>query len=132
MAVVDLTEKFTQIHEYWRPKVVAALNGQEVKLVKFKGVFPWHYHAAEDELFMVWKGTMQIEFRARGDGLDSDRPADRVETLQAGELTVVPKGEEHRTIAENEAEVMIFEPAAVLNTGNVVDQSFTAPNGVRI
>ena len=75
---------------------------------------------------------MRIEFRARGEGLDADRPADRVETLQQGELTVVSKGEEHRTIAEKEAEVLIFEPAAVLNTGNLVDACFTAPNDVKI
>jgi mannose-6-phosphate isomerase-like protein (cupin superfamily) len=75
---------------------------------------------------------MQIEFRARGEGLDPDRPADRVEELTQGELIVVPQGEEHRTLAENEAEVLIFEPAAVLNTGNVVHESFTAPNGVKL
>lgn len=128
----NLQEKFGQINEHWRPKMVAELNGQEVKVVKFEGVFPWHFHEVEDELFMVWKGAMQIEFRERGEGLDPERPADRVVDLNQGELTVVPKGEEHRTIAENEAEVLIFEPAALLNTGNVVDESFTAPNGVKI
>ena len=132
MAVVNLTEKFALIPEHWRPKTVAALNGQEVKLVKFQGVFPWHYHEAEDELFLLWKGAMKIEFRARGENLDPGRPADRVVQLNQGELTVVRKGEEHRTIAATEAEVMIFEPATVLNTGNVIDDTFTAPRGVRI
>ena len=132
MSTINLDEKFALISEHWRPKVVAALNGQEVKLVKFQGVFPWHHHEAEDELFMVWKGTMQIEFRARSEGMDPDRPADRVQTLNAGEMTVVPRGEAHRTIAETEAEVLIFEPATVLNTGNVVDDKFTAPRGEQI
>jgi len=132
MEVVNLDDNFEQIEEQWRPKVVAALNGQEVKLVKIAGVFPWHYHEREDELFMVCKGVMQIEFRDRGEGLDSERAADRIVELQVGELTVVPRGEEHRTIAVSEAEVTIFEPASVLNTGNVTDELFTAPKGVRI
>jgi mannose-6-phosphate isomerase-like protein (cupin superfamily) len=132
MAVINLADKFGRIEEHWRPKVVAALNGQEVKLVKFEGVFPWHYHADGDELFMVWKGSMQIEFRTRSDDLDPDRPAERIEALNVGELTVVPKGQEHRTVAVTEAEVLIFEPAAVRNTGNVVDDTFTAPTGVTL
>jgi mannose-6-phosphate isomerase-like protein (cupin superfamily) len=114
----SLTEKFAMIGEHWRPKVVAQLNGQEVKLVKFKGVFPWHHHEKEDEMFLVWRGEMTIEFR---DG--------RV-TLLAGELCVVPRGVEHRTMADDEAEVLIFEPAETRNTGNVLDEKFTAPNGV--
>jgi mannose-6-phosphate isomerase-like protein (cupin superfamily) len=113
-----LIEKFALIHEHWRPKVVAQLNGQEVKLVKFCGVFPWHRHEHEDEMFLVWRGEMAIEFR---DG--------RV-VLRAGELCVVPRNVEHRTSAEAEAEVLLFEPAGVRNTGNVVDEQFTAPNGV--
>ena len=118
MNKASLTEKFAMIGEHWRPKVVAQLNGQEVKLVKFKGVFPWHHHEKEDEMFLVWRGEMTIEFR------------DRRVTLQAGELCVVPRGTEHRTMADDEAEVLIFEPAETRNTGNVVDETFTAPNGV--
>ena len=118
MNKASLSEEFALIHEHWRPKVVAELNGQEVKLVKFQGVFPWHHHKHEDEMFLVWRGQMTIEFR------DS-----RVE-LRAGELCVVPRGVEHRTMADPEAEVLVFEPAATRNTGNIVDQSFTAPNGV--
>jgi mannose-6-phosphate isomerase-like protein (cupin superfamily) len=116
----DLNEKFALIQEHWRPKVVAELNGQEVRLVKFLGVFPWHQHEQEDEMFLVWRGEMTIEFR------------DRVVTLKAGEFCVVPRGVEHRTMADVEAEVIVFEPAQTRNTGNVVDEKFTAPNGVVI
>jgi len=132
MKVVNLDEKFELIEEQWRPKEVAALNGQEVKLVQIDGVFPWHYHEHEDELFMVGKGVRQIEFRDRGEGLDSERAADRIGELQGGELTVVPRGEEHRTRAVSEAEVMIFEPASGLNTGTLTDVLFAAPKGVRM
>jgi mannose-6-phosphate isomerase-like protein (cupin superfamily) len=117
MNKASLTEKFGMIHEHWRPKVVAHLNGQEVKLVKFQGVFPWHHHDGEDEMFLVWRGQMTVEFR------------DRQVILQAGEFCVVPHGVEHRTLAETEAEVILFEPAHTRNTGNVVDERFTAPNG---
>lgn len=117
---INLTEKFSLIHEHWRPKVVGALNGQEVKLVKFQGVFPWHHHEVEDELFLVWRGQMQIEFR------------DRTVTLDPGEFCIVPHGVEHRTLAAEEAEVLLFEPSATRNTGNVADDSFTAPDGVSI
>ena len=120
MTKASLTEKFSLIQEHWRPKVVAELNGQELKLVKFAGVFPWHHHEQEDELFLVWRGRMVIEFR------------DHRVVLEAGELCVVPRGVEHRTMAESEAEVLVFEPAATRNTGNVVDETYTAPNGVPI
>jgi mannose-6-phosphate isomerase-like protein (cupin superfamily) len=120
MIKVALTEKFSLIQEHWRPKVVAELNGQEVKLVKLQGVFPWHHHEREDELFLVWRGEMAIEFR------------DRRVVLAPGEFCVVPRGVEHRTMAESEAEVLLFEPAATRNTGNVEDAEFTAPNGVRV
>ena len=117
---ISLSDKFSLIHEHWRPKVVAELNGQELKLVKMCGVFPWHQHEHEDELFLVWHGQMVIEFR------------DRRVILEARELCVVPRGIEHRTMADTEAEVLIFEPAATRNTGNVADEVFTAPNGVLI
>src|SRR5271163_1339665 len=102
---ISLSDKFAAIQEHWRPKVVATLSGQELKLVKFSGVFPWHHHEHEDELFLVWRGEMVIEFR---DG--------RV-VLQAGELCVVSRGVEHRTMANAEAEVLVFEPAGTRNTG---------------
>jgi mannose-6-phosphate isomerase-like protein (cupin superfamily) len=120
MKKTSLDEKLALISEYWRPKVVAQLNGQELKLVKFKGVFPWHHHEREDEMFLVWRGQMTIEFR------------DHRVILEAGELCVVPRGVEHRTMAEDEAEVLVFEPAETRNTGNIVDEKFTAPNGVVI
>ncbi len=116
----SLAEKFALISEHWRPKVIATLNGHEVKLVKVQGTFPWHFHAQEDELFLVWRGTMTIEFR------------DRQVVLHAGEYCVVPRGVEHRTLADQETEVLIFEPGETKNTGNVDDAIFTAPNNVRI
>jgi mannose-6-phosphate isomerase-like protein (cupin superfamily) len=120
MNKTSLAEKFALIHEHWRPKVVAQLNGQELKLVKFAGVFPWHKHDDEDELFLVWRGQIAVEFR------------DQRLTLQAGDFCVVPHGVEHRTIADVEAEVLVFEPAQTRNTGDVVDDTFTAPIGVTI
>ena len=117
---INLTDKFALFDEHWRPKVVGALNGQEVKLVKVQGTFPWHHHDHEDELFLVWRGRFRVEFR------------DHIADLGPGEMIVVPHGVEHRTAADEEAEVLIFEPAAVRNTGNVEDEKFTAPNGVGI
>ena len=117
---VNLNHKFSLFSEHWRPKVVAELNGHEVKLVKFKGEFVWHHHDSQDELFLVWKGQFRLEFR------------DRSVELRAGEFLVVPRGIEHRTVAEEEVEVIIFEPAETLNTGNVVDDKFTAPGGVTV
>jgi len=120
MPTASLDEYFSRISEHWRPKVVAELNGQEVKLVKFQGEFPWHHHDEEDEMFLVWRGSMRLEFE------------DRVVELSAGQFCVVPRGVEHRTCAAEEACVVLFEPAATRNTGNVVDENFTAPNGVRL
>jgi mannose-6-phosphate isomerase-like protein (cupin superfamily) len=117
---VDLAEKFAAFSEHWRPKIAAQLNGQDVRLVKAKGVFPWHSHADAEEMFLVWKGTFRVEFR------------DHVVEMGPGQMVVVPRGVEHRTAADEEAEVIIFEPSEVVNTGNVVDAEFTAPRGVRI
>jgi mannose-6-phosphate isomerase-like protein (cupin superfamily) len=116
----NLDGKFALFSEHWRPKVVAALNGQEIKIVKVRGTFPWHHHASEDEFFLVWKGRFRVEFR------------DRIVELGQGEGVVVPRGVEHRTAADEEAEVLVFEPAATRNTGNVTDATFTAPDGARI
>ena len=120
MTRVNLTNSFAAFTEHWRPKVIAALNGQEVKLAKFRGEFVWHSHADADELFLGWRGNFRVEFR------------DRIVELGPGELLVVPRGVEHRTVADEEAEVLIFEPAATRNTGDVIDAKFTAPNGVTI
>ena len=117
---VCLAQKFAAFSEHWRPKVVGELNGQEVKLVKFQGVFPWHHHETEDELFLVWRGRMRIEFR------------DHIVELNAGEFLIVPHGVEHRTAADAEAEIVLFEPAATRNTGSAPESEFTAPEGARI
>ena len=120
MEKVVLAEKLALITEHWRPKVIGELNGQEVKLVKFKGVLVWHHHEREDELFLGVVGNFRVEFR------------DRVVEMHPGELIIVPRGVEHRTVADEEAAILVFEPAATLNTGNVVHPEFTAPTGVRI
>jgi quercetin dioxygenase-like cupin family protein len=112
---VVLAEALSTIAEHWRPKVVGALNGQEVKLAKFCGTFPWHHHDEADELFLGVAGTFRVEFR------------DRAVALGPGEFLIVPRGVEHRTVADAEASVLLFEPAGVRNTGNVVDHPFTAP-----
>ena len=120
MKKVNLAEKFALITEHWRPKVVGELNGQEVKLVKFQGAFPWHHHEREDEMFMALRGSFRIEFR------------DKTIELNEGEFVIVPHGIEHRPVADEEVEVLLFEPAQLLNTGNVVDEKFTAPVGDKI
>ena len=106
---VRLAEKFALFHEHWSPKVVGELNGQQVKLVKFRGAFAWHHHEEEDELFLVHRGAFRMEFR------------DRSVSLEAGDFLIVPRGVEHRPVADEEVEVLLFEPASTLNTGNVRD-----------
>jgi mannose-6-phosphate isomerase-like protein (cupin superfamily) len=120
MSPICIDEKFSLFSEHWRPKTIARLNGQELKLIKVQGVFPWHKHETEDELFLVWRGTFRVEFH------------DHVVTLRPGELVVVPAGVEHRLAADEEAEVLCFEPAGVRNTGDVEDPAFTAPMGVTL
>lgn len=117
---IALTEKFSCFQDHWRPKVLAGLNGQEIKLIKCKGEFPWHHHSDADEFFLVWRGNFRVEFR------------DHIVRLGPGECVLVPRGIEHRTCADEEAEVLCFEPADVLNTGNVTDEKFTAPKGARV
>jgi len=118
---VSLAAKLAAITEHWRPKVVGELNGQEVKLVKLQGEFVWHHHADEDELFLVVRGHLRIELRDDG----------AVE-LDPGEFVIVPRGVEHRPVALEEVEILLFEPAATRNTGNVEHPTLTAPNGVRV
>ena len=110
MEKVNIAQKFEQIHEYWKPYIAGELNGQLVKLDKLKGEFVWHHHENEDELFLVVKGRFRMELR------------DRNIWLEEGEFLVVPRGMEHRPVAEEEAWIMLFEPAATLNTGNVVNE----------
>lgn len=104
---VLLASKLALVKDHWHPRVVAALNGQHVKVVKLLGVFTWHHHEREDELFLVLGGRLRIEFR------------DGAAELGPGELIVVPRGMEHRPVADEEAEVLLLEPAGTLNTGNV-------------
>lgn len=106
MEKVNLREKFSLFTDHWKPKVVGELNGQQVKLVKFAGPFIWHHHDAEDELFLVVKGRFRMEFQ------------DRQVWLEEGEFLVVPRGVEHRPVADEEVHVLLFEPASTLNTGN--------------
>ncbi|HEX8491998.1 MAG TPA: cupin domain-containing protein [Pyrinomonadaceae bacterium] len=113
MEKVNLAEKFSLFHEYWKPKIVGELNGQLIKLVKFVGPFSWHHHDDEDEMFMVVKGRFRMEFR------------DRDVWLEEGEFLIVPRGIEHRPVADEEAEVLLFEPATTLNTGNVRNELTT-------
>lgn len=106
MIKVNLLEKFSQFQDHWSPKIAGSLNGQQVKLVKFKGAFTWHHHENEDELFYVVKGSFTMELR------------EKVIEIREGEFLIVPKGVEHRPHAKEEVWVMLFEPASTLNTGN--------------
>lgn len=110
MDKVTLLQKFDQVTDYWSPKVVGELNGQQVKLAKFYGEFIWHQHANEDEAFFVLKGAFRMEYR------------DRVVELNEGDMLIVPRGVEHKPVAENEVWVMLFEPASTLNTGNIQNE----------
>ena len=107
MEKINLLEKFSTFGDHWEPKIAGDLNGQQVKLVKFLGPFVWHHHDNEDELFLVVKGRFRMEFR------------DRDIWLEQGEFLIVPRGVEHRPVAEEEVHVLLFEPATTLNTGNV-------------
>jgi mannose-6-phosphate isomerase-like protein (cupin superfamily) len=110
MEKVNLAEKLSLFQDHWHPRIVGELNGQQVKLVKFAGEFVWHHHEHEDELFLVVKGQFQMEFR------------DRTVSLHEGEFIIVPSGVEHRPVAEEEVEVLLFEPSTVLNTGNMQNE----------
>jgi len=110
MNKVNLEEKFSQFDEHWQPKIVGELNGQYVKLAKLKGEFVWHQHETEDEMFMVIKGQLLIKLR------------DRDVILNPGEFFIIPRGVEHIPIAEEEVQVMLFEPKSVINTGDVQDE----------
>ncbi len=110
MEKVNLAQKLQLFHEHWKPKIVGELNGQMVKLVKFQGPFVWHHHQEEDEMFLVIQGRFRMEFR------------DRQVWVEEGEFLIVPRGIEHRPVAEEEAQVLLFEPSTVLNTGNVTNE----------
>lgn len=110
MEKVNLAKKFSRFEDHWSPKIVGELNGQHVKLVKLQGEFVWHMHEAEDELFFVTKGTLKMELR------------DRTILIEENEFLIVPKGVEHRPVAESEVWVMLFEPASTLNTGDATSE----------
>ena len=116
---VNLAQKFSLFSAHYQPKIVAELNGQYVKLVKFKGDFPWHHHEHEDEMFLVVKGSFVMKLR------DGDQ------TIHEGEFIVIPKGVEHGPKADEEVHVMLFEPKTTLNTGNITHQ-LTQPELQRI
>jgi mannose-6-phosphate isomerase-like protein (cupin superfamily) len=107
MEKVSLSQKFSRFTSYWDPKIVGELNGHHVKLGKFQGPFVWHRHENEDELFLVYKGRFEMEFR------------DRSVSIEEGEFIIVPRGTEHRPVAEEEVQVLLFEPASTINTGDV-------------
>lgn len=103
---INLAEKLSLFSSHWDPKIIAELNGQHVKLAKIQGEFVWHHHAHEDELFLVVRGGFRMEFR------------DRTVELREGDMLVVPRGVEHRPVAERECCILLFEPASTVNTGN--------------
>jgi len=107
MKKVNLSDKFSKIDDHWSPRIIGELNGQEVKIAKVKGEFVWHDHANEDEMFLIIKGTLKLEFR------------DHTVTLNEGEMLVIPRGVEHKPIAEEECHIMLFEPASTKHTGDV-------------
>lgn len=107
MEKINIADKLSLFHDYWNPRIIGELNGQHVKLVKFKGPFVWHKHDHEDEMFYVVQGSFTMEFR------------DKAVVLQEGECIIVPRGVEHRPVADTEVSVMLFEPATTINTGNI-------------
>ena len=110
MEKINLTEKFSQIADHFNPRIAGELNGQLVKLVKFQGEFVWHHHDNEDELFYVSKGSFEMHLR------------DKVITIMEGEFLIVPRGVEHKPVAKEEVEIMLFEPATTVNTGNIENE----------
>jgi mannose-6-phosphate isomerase-like protein (cupin superfamily) len=103
---VNISQKLNSFSDYWNPRIAGELNGQQIKLVKFKGPFIWHKHENEDEMFLVIKGSFIMELR------------DKNQEIKEGEFIIIPKGTEHRPVAAEEVEVMLFEPASTLNTGD--------------
>ena len=107
---LSLDAAFARIDDYWNPRIAAELNGQQLRIAKVLGAFTWHSHEREDELFLVHRGRLRLELR------------DRVVELGPGELFVVPRGVEHRPVADGEVELVLFEPASTVNTGNVREE----------
>ena len=116
MQTVRLREKLAAFEDHWHPRIVGALNGQEVKVVKFQGEFVWHHHDNADEMFLVLNGSFRMDYR------DASSGTERQAEVAEGEFVIVPRGMEHRPVAVNEVHVLLFEPAGTLNTGNVRDE----------
>ena len=110
MKKINISQKLAQFNDHWNPRIIGELNHQYVKLAKLKGEFIWHKHDNEDEMFLVLKGTLKIAFR------------DRTETINENEIIIVPKGIEHKPIAEQEVSVMLFEPVTTINTGAIENE----------
>lgn len=110
MEKINIAEKFSTFSDYFNPRIAGELNGQLVKLVKFQGEFVWHHHDKEDELFYVVKGSFDMQMR------------DKTITVHTGEFLIMPRGVEHRPVAREEVEIMLFEPASTLNTGNIENE----------
>ncbi len=116
MNKINVLEKLSLFNDHWNPRIIAELNGQHVKLAKFQGEFIWHKHDEEDELFMVVKGNFEMQFR------------DQAILLKEGEIIIVPRGTEHRPVANEEVHVLLFEPATTLNTGDIQNErTITSP-----
>jgi mannose-6-phosphate isomerase-like protein (cupin superfamily) len=114
MDKINLAQKLSLFEDHWNPRIAGELNGQYLKLVKFKGPFTWHHHENEDEMFLVVKGRFRMDYREEG--------RDREVWIEEGEFIVVPRGVEHRPVAEEVCHVLLFEPATTLNTGNVENE----------
>ena len=110
MEKINIAEKLSRFSDHWNPRIIGELNGQQVKAAKLKGEFIFHQHEQEDEMFLVVKGTLKMEFR------------DRTEVIKPGEFIIVPRGVEHKPVAEEEVELLLFEPASTLNTGNIENE----------
>ena len=110
MHKVNISEKFKQFHDYYNPRIIGELNGQHVKAAKLKGEFIWHHHEHEDELFLVVNGKLKLEFR------------EKTVEVNAGEFIIVPRGVEHRPVADEEVHILLFEPDSTINTGNIENE----------
>ena len=110
MEKVNISEKLKNFNDHWNPRIIGELNGQHVKAVKLKGEFVWHHHDNEDELFLVIKGQLKMEFR------------EKTVLINEGEFLIVPRKVEHRPVADEEVHILLFEPAGTLNTGNVENE----------
>jgi len=121
MKKINLLEKLSLFSDHWNPHIIGELNGQYLKLVKFKGPFTWHHHETEDEMFLVVKGRFRMEFREVSEAEPAHNKQREI-WLEEGEFCIVPRGVEHRPVADEEAHVLLFEPASTLNTGNIENE----------